>query len=165
MDPASSPLPAVPGSLRQRAGDVERQVVCDQLAAHYAAGRLREDELDARLGAALAAGTLLDLRRLVADLPPSPAGPVLPTPVRVRVPWSAVDVAALLAVVGCLAVAVLAVGSLVAVGAIGFVAVGFLGGSVAALGGAALCHLLHAAARRAAIEAAEDRARQRPRIA
>jgi hypothetical protein len=159
------PLVPLPAGLHQRAGDADRSAVCDQLAAHYAAGRLREDELDARLSAAVSAPTLVELRRLVSDLPSptAPAPPPAPLPYGAR--WSVLDVVALLAVVGCLGfagVALLAVG---ASGSPGLVVAGLLGGSVAAVGGAALAHLAHRGWQQTLQRAAAEAGGQRPRIA
>ena len=159
------PLPtALPGPLHQRAGDLERNAVCDQLAAHYAAGRLSAEELDGRLGAAVSAPTLLELRRLVADLPaPLPTAPRPPAPVRV---WSALDVVALLAVIGCLGFAGVMTLVLVAMGGVAVALGCFLGGSVAALGGAALTHLLHRGGQQVSPGArGAGSTGQRPRIA
>lgn len=142
---SSGHLLPLPTAVHQRAGDLERNAVCDQLAAHYAAGRLSAEELDARLGAAVAAPTLLELRRLVADLPPPlPAAPRALAPVRV---WPALDVVALLAVIGCLGFAGIMTLVLVAMGGVALALGCFLGGSVAAVGGAALAHLLHRGSR------------------
>ncbi|REE95287.1 DUF1707 SHOCT-like domain-containing protein [Thermomonospora umbrina] len=52
-----------------RIGDAERDAVTEALHEHFAKGRLTRDELDARLGAALAAKTEGDLRQIVRDLP------------------------------------------------------------------------------------------------
>ena len=127
----SRPLVPLPGAdLQQRAGDADRTAVCEQLAAHYAVGRLREDELDARLGAAVDAVTLRELRRLVSDLPPTAAPPAPAA----SVPWSALDLLALLTVVGSLGFAVL-MAVLVAAAAPGvFLLACFFGGCVAAAG-------------------------------
>lgn len=161
MDPSNSLALRSTSVLQQRAGDLDRNAACDQLSAHFAAGRLREDELDARLGAAVHATTLLELRRLTADLPPLPGRDVRPV---VAAPgWTVLDVAALLAVVGCLGVAVLMMLLLGMSGQDGLAAAGFLGGSVAAVGGAALAHLAHRG--RARSRAAAERDAQRPRIA
>jgi hypothetical protein len=59
----------------RRVGDLERAACCDELAEHFAAGRLREDELETRLDGAVRAVTDVDLRRLVADLPPLRSAP------------------------------------------------------------------------------------------
>lgn len=166
MDPSHALVPRPAPALQQRAGDLDRSAVCDQLSAHFAAGRLREDELDARLGAAVHASTLLELRRLTADLPPadlSPAG-LPPAPaLTVRPGWSAFDVVALLTVIGCLGLAALLMLGLTVGGAGGMAVLGFLGGSVAATGGAALTHLAHRGWART--QAADGRDAQRPRIA
>ncbi|HEY3873559.1 MAG TPA: DUF1707 domain-containing protein [Actinocrinis sp.] len=52
-----------------RTSDAERDEALRVLATHYAAGRLETAEFDARAGAALAARTRAELRRLFADLP------------------------------------------------------------------------------------------------
>ncbi|GAA1427919.1 hypothetical protein GCM10009616_06380 [Microlunatus lacustris] len=162
MDPSDSSF-LRPSALQQRAGDLDRNAVCDQLAAHFAAGRLGEDELDARLGAAVHATTLLELRRLTADLPlrasappPRPAAPA-------RLGWIALDVLALLAVIGGLGLAVLLVLGLSIGGAGWLAAFGFVGGSVAAVEGASLAHLAHRG--HARMRAAAEQDAQRPRIA
>lgn len=159
-----TPRPLVPlptTGLHQRAGDLDRSAVCDQLSTHFAAGRLTSDELDARLGAAVRAETLLDLRRLVGDLPLAPAPVTAPPQPAPRSPWRAADLLALLAVVGCLGFAALMILVLGLTGQGWLVAAGFGGGCVAALGGASLTHLVHRASR----ERAADQRDQRPRIA
>jgi hypothetical protein len=55
-----------------RASDAERDQVAETLRSHAAAGRLDPDELDERLGRALAARTRADFAPLVADLPAAP---------------------------------------------------------------------------------------------
>jgi hypothetical protein len=155
------PLPAT--GLHQRAGDLDRSAVCDQLSTHYAAGRLRPDELDARLGAAVTAETLLDLRRLVSDLPLAPA----PAPARTQAPrptWGLLDVLALLALIGALGFAALMVLVLGAGDRSWLVVAGFFGGSVAAVGGASATHLVHRGLRVRQDRPGPD-AGQRPRIA
>ncbi len=157
--------PALPGALHQRAGDLERNAVCDQLAAHFAAGRLRADELDARLGAAVAAPTVLELRHLLSDLPATPVVPPRPRPAAPR--WSGSDVLAGLTLTAALAFAALAVLLLGVAGQGLLLAAGFFGGLVAAAGGAALGHLLRRdreRTRQADLVAAEAQG-QRPRIA
>jgi hypothetical protein len=52
-----------------RASDADREAVADILRAQCAAGRLEVWELEERLSAALAARTLGDLDRLLADFP------------------------------------------------------------------------------------------------
>ena len=53
-----------------RVGDAERNRTADLLKEAHAAGYLTLEEVDERLGAALAARTRGQLDRLVADLPP-----------------------------------------------------------------------------------------------
>ena len=43
--------------------------MCQQLAQHFAAGRLTAEELDARVTASMAARTNVDLHLLTLDLP------------------------------------------------------------------------------------------------
>jgi uncharacterized protein DUF1707 len=165
MDTPGRLLP-LPPALHQRAGDLERNAVCDQLAAHFAAGRLSADELDARLGAAVTAPTLLELRRLLSDLPV--AAPVLARPAAPAARrWTASDVLAGLTLSAALAFAGLAVLVLGIAGQGALLAAGFFGGLLAAAGGAALVHLLHRHRERAvdAVLAAADLQGQRPRIA
>lgn len=52
-----------------RASDVDREAVVERLRAHAAEGRLDAEELDERVGAALAARTQADLAELTRDLP------------------------------------------------------------------------------------------------
>jgi hypothetical protein len=157
-----APVPSLPGpgAGQQRAGDGERGAVCSQLSAHFAAGRLGADELDARLGAAVQAVTLQQLRQLLSDLP-APARPVR-TVAPPALVWGALEVVALLVVLGSLGVAAFAVLGLAVMGQPTALAIGFLGGSTAALGGAGLTHLLHHQARRRRLQEQQG---QRPRIA
>jgi hypothetical protein len=53
-----------------RASDRERGDVTAQLRQHCLDGRISVEELERRIGAAMAAQTSVDLRDLVADLPP-----------------------------------------------------------------------------------------------
>lgn len=53
-------------------GDQERDDTCQQLALHFAAGRLTAEELDARVTASMAARTSVDLHLLTIDLPTAP---------------------------------------------------------------------------------------------
>jgi Domain of unknown function (DUF1707) len=57
------------GGFDMRVSDAERQVIADELKAHFAAGRLDIDEYEDRLQSALAARTRHDLDDLVRDLP------------------------------------------------------------------------------------------------
>jgi hypothetical protein len=61
------------GNDRLRASHADRDQVVDALKAAFVHGRLTQDELDARVGQALAARTYAELAALTADLPPSPA--------------------------------------------------------------------------------------------
>ena len=103
---ATRPGSADARPMDQRVGDVERSAVCEELSRQYAAGRLTDEELELRVGAAMGARTRGDLHPLLVDLPPDapppvPAGPPRPvTPV-----WSTVDVLALITLVGTVAVA------------------------------------------------------------
>jgi hypothetical protein len=54
-----------------RASDAERDAVVAALGEHFQAGRLTSEELDDRMGKALAARTLPELAALTADLPSS----------------------------------------------------------------------------------------------
>jgi hypothetical protein len=64
-----------PGPARLRASDADRERVAAVIRSHWQAGRLTDSELEERLGQALTARSLGDLRRLVGDLPaPAPTG-------------------------------------------------------------------------------------------
>lgn len=52
-----------------RVGDAERDAAIAALSDHFAAGRLRADEFDERMSAALLARTAADLAKLFVDLP------------------------------------------------------------------------------------------------
>ena len=75
---------AVSGEPAVRASDAERDQAAETVRVAYAEGRLTRAELDERIGAAYAATTRADLRRLTGDLPgaiPAPQahrGPVSP---------------------------------------------------------------------------------------
>jgi Domain of unknown function (DUF1707) len=91
-----------------RASHADRDRVIDLLKAAFAHGRLTKDELDERLGQALAARTYAELAALTADLPPRLAGARLertPTPPRRAVGWGAAALAALLLAMAAVAVA------------------------------------------------------------
>ena len=60
------------GCGRLRASHADREQVVDTLKAAFVQGRLAQDELDARVGQALAARTYDDLAALTADLPAEP---------------------------------------------------------------------------------------------
>ncbi len=65
-----------------RASDADREQIAERLRRAATEGRLHDDELDERLGAAFSARTYGELDRLVVDLPPAAvdhrraAGPV-----------------------------------------------------------------------------------------
>ena len=65
-----------------RASDADREATAGTLRDHAVAGRLTPDELDERVGRALAARTLGELDALVADLPRGGAG-ARPAPAKV----------------------------------------------------------------------------------
>jgi len=75
---------AAAGHGRLRASRADREQVIDTLKAAFADGRLDEDELDARVGQALAARTYAELAAATAGLPaglpaaPAPAPPRRP---------------------------------------------------------------------------------------
>jgi DUF1707 SHOCT-like domain len=95
-----------------RVGDADRDRTADLLKEAHAAGYLTLEEVDERLGTALAARTRGELDRLVADLPPEwragqergrqPAGPLARQ--RGALPPEAAWLVPLLAVVGVLIV-------------------------------------------------------------
>jgi hypothetical protein len=58
-----------PGHGRLRASHADREQVVDVLKAAFVQGRLTQDELDTRVGQALAARTRADLAALTTDLP------------------------------------------------------------------------------------------------
>ena len=62
-----------------RASDAERDAVVESLRGHAQAGRLTSDELEERVGLALAAKTRADLATLQQDLP-QPARRIAPRP-------------------------------------------------------------------------------------
>jgi hypothetical protein len=59
-----------PRDRRLRAGDAERQAVADILRREHLAGRLDDDEFEARLTRCLAAKTYAELDELIGDLLP-----------------------------------------------------------------------------------------------
>jgi len=130
--------------------------VCDELSAQFAVGRLDPTELEHRLSAAITAQTRHDLGRLLGDLPPleHPAPPVADRPpallpVASRPSWNALDVLALLVVLGCSLVALL--GMLVVLSTAGgsYVLVAAAATLTAGLGCAGAVHLVHRSVQRA----------------
>ena len=71
---------AAAGGDRLRVGHADREQVVEALKGAFVQGRLTRDELDVRVGQALAARTGAELAPLTADIPvgPAVAGPVLP---------------------------------------------------------------------------------------
>ena len=70
-----------------RVSDAERQAVADRLGAHFAEGRLDQDEFDERAGRAMSAKTRADLSGLFEDLPDLSTRPqtgTAPVPARPR---------------------------------------------------------------------------------
>jgi hypothetical protein len=61
-----------PGHGRLRASHADREQAVDLLKAAFVQGRLTQDELDFRIGQALAARTYAELAALTADLPAEP---------------------------------------------------------------------------------------------
>lgn len=166
-EPMNTPRSLVPlptAGLHQRAGDFERSAVCDQLSTHFAAGRLRSDELDVRLTAAVNAETLLDLRRLVSDLPLAPAPPP-PLPPAPPAGWRTIDTLAMLAVIGCSGFALLMILVLGVSLQSWLLLGGLFGGAIAAVGGASLTHLLHRQRLRVTQGPTHPDGAQRPRMA
>lgn len=77
------------GSLR--ASHADRNLVIDTLKTAFVQGRLTKDELDARVGQALAARTYDELAEVTADIPAGSnlAGPPQPAPAPRPVNWAA----------------------------------------------------------------------------
>jgi Domain of unknown function (DUF1707) len=84
-----------------RASDADREQVTERLRQAATEGRLHDDELEERLGAALCARTYGELDALVADLP-EPVPSRRPAPGRVRVPALAVALAVALTIVSAI---------------------------------------------------------------
>ena len=75
---------------RLRASRADREQVIDVLKAAFTQGRLDQDELDLRVGRALASRTYADLAVLTADIPIRPSGARLPEAARASVNRKAV---------------------------------------------------------------------------
>ena len=71
---------------RFRASHADREKVVGALQAAFVQGRLTADELDERVGQALAARTYADLAALTTDLPADPTPAVQPAPARQPAP-------------------------------------------------------------------------------
>lgn len=126
----------------RRAGDVERTATCEELADHFAAGRLSREELENRLNWAVRAVTEEDLWRLLADLPrvPGPPPPSTP-PAAAAQTWPASIVLAAVALVVSVAIAGVMLLILGAVNPLLFVGA-CLGGTAALVTGASACYLV-----------------------
>ena len=74
--------PAAAGRSHLRASHADRDQVIEALKAAYVAGMLAKDELDARVGQALASRTCTDLAALTADLPTGLTPAMPPAPAR-----------------------------------------------------------------------------------
>ena len=100
----AAPDSAAPERSDLRASDAERERTVDALRGHAAAGRLEPDELEERLGRALAARSRGDLAALLADLPEAPRPRAAAAPSRHRShhrkdPRAFLPIAALLVVI------------------------------------------------------------------
>jgi hypothetical protein len=93
---------AAAGRGRLRASRADREQVIDTLKTAFADGRLDKDELDARVGQALAARTYAELGTATADIPaapaqaPPPRRPARPPVNREAVKWGLVAAGAMI---------------------------------------------------------------------
>lgn len=71
-EPGDSTAPETEGRGRLRASHEDREQVVEVLKDAFTQGRLAQDELDTRVGLALASRTYADLADLTADLPARP---------------------------------------------------------------------------------------------
>jgi hypothetical protein len=148
---------------RWRASHADREQVVGALKAAFVQGRLTADELDERVGQALAARTYAELAALTTDLPADPT-PALqpapaPPPAPARRPQNPAARRAVKAGAGAIGVTVIAVGAAIAVAgepaAAVFIAVFML--VLAAVTTAVVASLIHVALK------VESRQRSRPR--
>jgi hypothetical protein len=148
---------------RWRASHADREQVISALKAAFVQGRLTADELDERVGQALAARTYAELAALTTDLPADPT-PALqpapaPPPAPARRPQNPAARRAVKAGAGAIGVTVIAVGAAIAVAgepaAAVFIAVFML--VLAAVTTAVVASLIHVALK------VESRQRSRPR--
>src|SRR5487761_1836985 len=82
----TGPADEIAGQSRFRASHADREQVVGALQAAFVQGRLTTDELDERVGQALAARTYADLAALTADLPAGPERAPAPVPTPPPVP-------------------------------------------------------------------------------
>jgi hypothetical protein len=132
-----------------RVGDVERNLVCDQLSAAFAAGRLDAEELDHRLALAVSARTRRQLTFLVHDLGQpawSSHRPAYASPGPIGPSWQGLDIVAVLLLIGC-TVSVLGMLLVIAGVSAGWFFGSVVGGTLAFVAGASACRLMHRAAR------------------
>ena len=73
-DPGGERAAAAGGHGRLRASRADRERVIELLKVAFVQGRLTQDELDTRVGQALASRTYADLADLTGDIPAGPAG-------------------------------------------------------------------------------------------
>jgi hypothetical protein len=78
--------PVAAGGDRLRAGHFDRERVIEALKQAVVHGRLSRDELDVRVGRALAARTRAELAALTADIPAEPAEPAVAGSARLLAP-------------------------------------------------------------------------------
>jgi len=151
------------GQGRWRASHTDREQVVGALKGAFVEGRLTADELDERVGQALAARTYAELAALTTDLPADPdRAPVpvpTPPPAPSRRPLNPAASRAVKAGAGAIGVTVIAVGAAIAVAgepaAAVIIAVFML--VLAAVATAAVASLIHVALK------LESRQRSRPR--
>jgi len=107
------------GQGRWRVSRADREQVVDALKAAFVQGRLTADELDERVGQALAARTYADLAALTTDLPADPTPAVQPAPAPPPAPARRLQNPAARRAVkagaGAIGVAVIALGAVIAV--------------------------------------------------
>ncbi len=82
--PGDQRAAAARGPGRLRASHADREQSIEVLKNAFVQGRLTRDELDARVGQALASRTYADLAALTADIPAGPAAVPSPRPTWVR---------------------------------------------------------------------------------
>jgi Domain of unknown function (DUF1707) len=151
------------GQGRWRASHADREQVVGALQAAFVQGRLTADELDERVGQALAARTYAELAALTTDLPADPAPAPQPAPASqpapARRPQNTAASRAVKAGAGAIGVAVIALGAVIAVAgepaAAAVIAVFMV--VLAAVATAVVASLIHVALK------LESRQRRRPR--
>jgi uncharacterized protein DUF1707 len=151
------------GQGRWRASHADREQVVGALQAAFVQGRLTVDELHERVGQALAARTYAELAALTTDLPADPTPAVQPAPAPPPAPARRLQNPAARRAVragaGAIGVAVIALGTVIAVAgepaAAVFIAVFML--VLAAVTTAVVASLIHVALK------LESRQRRRPR--